>query len=106
MSWFWLATAIAFELMGTTAMKFSEGFSRWLPTALVLICYVISFTFMSWSLKEINVSVAYAIWSGVGTAAIAVVGALYFHEPMTSLKVVSIGLIILGVVGLNLQGGH
>jgi small multidrug resistance pump len=106
MSWVWLATAIAFELMGTTAMKFSDGFSRWQPTLLVFVCYVISFTMMSWSLKEINIGVAYAIWSGVGTAAIAVVGAIYFHEPMTALKIVSMGLIILGVVGLNLQSGH
>jgi small multidrug resistance pump len=57
------------------------------------------------ALKRIDVSVAYAVWSGVGTALIATIGVLWFKEPATALKLVSLGLIILGVIGLNMSGG-
>jgi len=66
--------------------------------------YALSFVFLTFVLKKINVSVAYAVWSGLGTALIAVIGVIWFKEPMHAIKIASIGLIILGVVGLNLVG--
>lgn len=86
-------------------MKMSNGFTRPIPSVLMIVCYLLAFTSLNFSLKQINVSVAYAIWSGVGTAAIAVIGYYFFSESMSWIKVISILLIILGVVGLNLQGG-
>ena len=108
MHWIYLAGAIVLEVMGTTAMKVSFGFSRLIPSVLVVVCYVGAFFLLALSLKRLDVSVAYAIWAGLGTAAIAVIGFFFFHESVTLLKVVSLGLIVVGVVGLNLagSGGH
>lgn len=102
--WLFLTLAIVFEVAGTTAMKFSDGFSKWLPSILIFVFYGVSFTLLTLALKKIDVSVAYAIWSGVGTALIAVIGVLMFKDPMNAMKVISIALIILGVVGLNFSG--
>ncbi len=103
MSWVFLATAILFEVSGTTAMKLSEGLTRLVPTILLLVFYGISFIFLALALKRLEVSVAYAIWSGVGTAAIALIGYAWFQEPMSPFKVGCLVLIITGVVGLNLS---
>jgi len=104
MHWIYLSFAILFEVAGTTAMKLSEGFSRLLPSGLMVILYIISFALMALALKRLEVGMTYAIWAGVGTALIATVGVIYFKEPVNLIKVVSILLIITGVVGLNLSG--
>ncbi len=106
MSWLYLALAILLEVAGTTSMKLSEGFTRLVPTVLLVVFYALSFSLMTLALKRIDVSIAYAIWSGVGTALIAGIGIIWFREPATVVKMVSLGLIIAGVVGLNLSGAH
>ncbi|WP_010502091.1 DMT family transporter [Paenibacillus elgii] len=105
MYWLYLGAAIALEIAGTISMKFSQGFTRLTPSILMVVFYLLAFTALNFSLKQIDVSVAYAIWSGLGTAVIAVIGYLYFNESMSLLKAGSIVLIILGVIGLNLGGG-
>jgi len=102
--WFFLAGAIALEVAGTTSMKLSEGFTKLVPSVLLFVFYAASFVALTLALKKIEVSVAYAVWSGVGTALIAAIGILYFREAATVLKFISILLIIVGVVGLNLSG--
>jgi len=102
--WFILAGANVLEVAGTTSMKLSEGFTKLVPSVLLFVFYVASFAALTFALKKIEVSVAYAVWSGVGTALIAAIGILYFREGATVLKVISILLIIVGVVGLNLSG--
>lgn len=102
--WFILAGAIALEVAGTTSMKLSEGFTKLVPSVLLFVFYAASFVALTFALKKIEVSVAYAVWSGVGTAIIAAIGILYFREAATVLKFISILLIIVGVVGLNLSG--
>lgn len=102
--WFILAGAIVLEVAGTTSMKLSQGFTRLGPSVLIFVFYGLSFVALTLVLKKIDVGVAYAIWAGVGTALIAVIGFAYFHEPVTAVKVASIALIIVGVVGLNLSG--
>lgn len=104
-SWLVLVVAIAFEVMGTTSMKLSDGFTKLLPSGAMIIFYLLSLIMLNLALKKIEVSVAYAIWSGVGTAMIAAIGFFYFKEPLTAIKLASIALIIAGVVGLNLGGG-
>jgi small multidrug resistance pump len=104
--WIFLAGAIALEVAGTTSMKLSEGFTRVIPSALLFVFYAASFVALTLALKKIEVSVAYAVWSGVGTALIAAIGILYFREAATVLKLASILLIIVGVVGLNLGGAR
>ncbi len=102
--WFYLDGAIALEVAGTTSMKLSEGFTRIVPSILLFGFYVASFVALTFALRKIDVSIAYAIWSGIGTALIAAIGVLYFRESASFLKFLSISLIILGVVGLSLIG--
>jgi small multidrug resistance pump len=105
MTWIYLALAILLEVAGTTCMKLSDGFTKMVPSILLFVFYTLSFGMLTLALKRIDVSIAYAVWSGVGTALIATIGVLWFREPMTALKLISLALIIIGVVGLNLGGG-
>ncbi|MYX41133.1 QacE family quaternary ammonium compound efflux SMR transporter [Streptomyces sp. SID89] len=104
MGYLMLAGAIAAEVVATTALKYSEGFSRLWPSLLTALGYVISFVLLAQALKSLQIGTAYAIWSGVGTAAIAVLGLLLFGEELTAAKVGGILLIVGGVVVLNLGG--
>jgi len=103
-SWLLLMGAIVAEVGGTTCLKLSDGFSRLVPSLGVFVLYPLSFVLLAAVLKAIDVSVAYAIWSGVGTALVAVIGILIFSEPISAARLVSLGFIILGVVGLQLTG--
>ena len=105
MTWTYLILAILFEVSGTTCMKLSQGFTKTVPSILLFVFYTLSFAMLTLALKKLDVSVAYAVWSGMGTALIATIGVLWFKEPVTALKLISLGLIIIGVVGLNLGGG-
>ncbi|MCB7129112.1 MAG: multidrug efflux SMR transporter [Candidatus Brocadiales bacterium] len=105
MNWLFLAVAIALEVFGTTSMKFSEGFTRLLPSILIFVFYGLSFGALTLALRSIDIGVAYAVWSGVGTALIVVIGILWFKEPAGAIKLASVGLIILGVVGLSIVKG-
>lgn len=102
MHWVLLLLAILAEVAGTLSMKLSEGFSKIIPSISLIIFYVLSLSLLNFSLKGIEVSIAYAIWSGVGTALVVVIGVFFFSEHLTIMKIISIVLIILGVVGLNL----
>ncbi|MEC0204248.1 multidrug efflux SMR transporter [Paenibacillus lautus] len=104
MHWLYLSLAILFEVAGTLNMKLSEGFSKPLPSVLLVVFYICSLSFLTLSLKQIEISVAYAIWSGLGIMIITVIGYMFFAEQINGLKVFSILLIIAGVVLLNLSG--
>ena len=107
MAWLMLIGAIATEVAATSALKLSDGLTRLAPSVVVAVGYVASFVLLAQALKlQLQVSVAYAIWSGAGTAAIAVIGVLLLDEPLTTLKALGIGLVIAGVVVLNLSGAH
>lgn len=101
-----LTIAIASEVAGTISLRYSDGFTRPLPSVLVVIGYAISFFLLSHVLKELSVGTTYAIWAGAGTAAIALIGIVALDEPATALKLASIALIVAGVIGLNLSGAH
>ena len=105
MSWVYLLFAIILEVAGITSMKLSEGFTKLLPSILVVVLYGLSFVLLALALKTIEVSISYAVWSGIGMALITVVGFICFKEPITVMKMVSIGLIVAGVVGLSLNVG-
>ncbi|MGD9644466.1 MAG: multidrug efflux SMR transporter [Pirellulales bacterium] len=105
MNWLILLAAIALEVAGTTSMKFSDGFTRLGPSVAMFAFYLGSLAMLTLALRTIDVSVAYAIWAGLGTALIALVGVAWFNEPGGWFKLVCIGVIIAGVVGLNLSGG-
>jgi small multidrug resistance pump len=99
--WLCLAGAIVLEIAGTTSMKLSHGFSRTLPSVLLFLFYGLSFALMTVAVKRIDVSVSYAIWSGVGTTLITLIGVAWFGESLTRVQLASIALIIAGVVGLR-----
>jgi small multidrug resistance pump len=106
MAWALLLAAIVLEVCGTTCMKISAGFTKLVPSVLLFVFYVAAFTCLTFAVKTINISTAYAIWAGLGTALIAVIGFWYFDDPVTPLKIGCIVLIIVGVVGLNVQTSH
>ena len=99
--WLALAGAIVLEIAGTVSMKMSRGFTQTLPSILLFVFYAMSFALMTVAVKRIDMSVSYAIWSGVGTATIALIGVFWFREALTWTQIGSIALIIAGVVGLR-----
>lgn len=101
-----LAGAILAEVLGTTALKLSVGFSKLWPSVWTVVGYLISFALLAQTLKTIEVGTAYAIWSAVGTALVVSIGIIFFNESASLVKIIGIALIILGVVLLNLSGSH
>lgn len=104
MPWILLFVAILLEVAGITSMKLSRGFAELVPSIAVPVFYVLSAAAVILALKRLDLSVTYAIWSGVGTALAAMIGIAYFREPLTLIKVASLLLVVLGVVGLSLAG--
>jgi small multidrug resistance pump len=100
--WWLLAIAIMLEVAGTTCMKLSDGLTRLWPSLGIVVFYLVSFACLTLALKHIDVSVAYAIWAGLGIVLISVVGVFFFGESMTLWRAGSIALVLLGVVGLNI----
>jgi len=85
-------------------MKLSQGFTKLTPSVLIFVFYGLSFVALTLCLRYMDVSVAYAVWSGLGTLLIAAIGIAYFKEPLTLVKIGSLVLIIVGVIGVNLSG--
>lgn len=104
MEWLYLILSILFEILATTLLKMSEGFSKILPTVGTCVGYVLCFAFLSIALKKLDMSVAYAIWSAAGITVLTAIGILIFKESISVMKIVSIIFIIVGVIGLNLSG--
>jgi len=103
MNTIYLTAAIVLEICGTTSLKLSDGFTRIGPTSAVVVCYVASFVLLSLALRGIDLSIAYAVWSGVGTAVVAVIGIVWFGESAGIWKLLCLALIVLGVAGLHLS---
>jgi small multidrug resistance pump len=101
MCWLWLFLAIALEVTATVFLKLSDGFSRFLPTTLMVMLYAASFFPMAVALRGMDIAIAYAVWSAVGTALMTIVGVLVFREAASLLKLGAIAMIVLGVVCLN-----
>jgi small multidrug resistance pump len=104
-----LTFAILAEVIGTSALKASEGFSRLLPSVVVIAGYGTAFYFLSLTLKHMPVGIAYAVWSGVGTVLITLIGVLAFRQKIDLAGMLGIALIIAGVLVLNLlskSGAH
>ena len=101
-----LSFAIVSEVAATVALRYSDGFTRPGPMVVVVVGYGISFWLLALVLREMSIGATYAVWSAVGTAAIALIGMVAYGEGANALKLASLGLIVLGVVGLNAAGGH
>ncbi|MBI2890716.1 MAG: multidrug efflux SMR transporter [Nitrospirae bacterium] len=101
MRWVYLTIAIVSEVAATSALRAAEGFTRWTPSLIVVIGYASAFYFLSLTLRSIPLGVAYAIWSGIGIALVALVGWAVYHQSLDLAAFIGIGLIVLGVVVLN-----
>ena len=100
-AWVMLSIAIFFEICGTVSMRLSEGLTRLTPSLLIFAFYAVSFSLNAFVVRVLGLSVVYAVWSGVGTVATAAIGVWYFKEPATALKLSSIGLVVIGVLGVH-----
>ena len=100
----YLLAAILLETAGTTCMRLAEGFSRPLPAVLMFACYGGCFAMLTLALRSLQMGACYAIWSGLGTCIIAIIGVVAFAEPMSGAKAFALLLIVAGVVGLQLAG--
>ncbi|WP_460021816.1 DMT family transporter [Kineosporia succinea] len=106
MAWLALAGAIALEIVATVSLKTADGFTRFWPSLIVVVGYVGCFSLLGFALKTFDVGLVYAMWSAVGTAAITIIGVMAFGESVTLARICGVGLIILGVVVLNMSGGE
>jgi small multidrug resistance pump len=103
MQWIYLAIGIIFEVLGTICMKTADGFTKLVPSLLVFVFYALALGSLVLVLKKNGeISTIYAIWASAGTALIAIIGMIWFKEPVTPIKVASILLILLGILGLEL----
>ncbi|MFJ1461629.1 DMT family transporter [Nocardia sp. N2S4-5] len=107
MTFLLLVLAIASEVTATVSLKLSEGFSKLAPSIVVVVGYAGAFFFLSQALKRgMSIGVAYGVWSAIGVAAVATIGALFLDEGLTPVQIGGIGLVILGVLALELGAAH
>lgn len=100
-SWLFLFGAIAFEVIGTTALKATEGFTRPLPSAVVVVAYALAFYLLSRTMQTIPMSISYAVWSGVGIVLITVIGFMVYGQRLDGPALLGIGLILAGVLVIH-----
>ena len=103
MTWIILVLAGLFEIVWAVGLKYSEGFTRPLPSVLTVIAMVVGFYLLSLSMREIPLGTAYGIWVGIGAVGAAIAGMVLFKEPVSTLRIVSIVLVVAGIVGLKLS---
>lgn len=107
MTYLLLLCAIFAEVVATSLLKSTEGFTRLWPTVVCLFGYAISFALLALSISRgMQTDIAYALWSAIGTAGIVFIAVIFLGSPLSLLKVVGIGLIVAGVLTLNLSGAH
>lgn len=102
MEWLYLLAAGLFEIIWATSQKYSEGFTRLLPTVITLVTAAASFVLLGLAMKHLHLGTAYAVWTGIGIVGTALLGMLLFGEPVTALRLLFIGLILVGIIGLKL----
>ena len=106
MSWLCLFLAGAFEIVFAVALKYSEGFSRLIPSVVTCVCAILSFALLNVSLIKLPVGTAYAVWTGIGAVGSVAVGILIFKEPVTAARMFFTVLLLTGIVGIKLTSSH
>ncbi|WP_163195498.1 quaternary ammonium compound efflux SMR transporter SugE [Clostridium thermarum] len=102
MKWFCLVAAGIFEVWWAVGLKYSQGFTKIIPSILTLIGMIASFYFLSLSLKSLPIGTAYAIWTGIGTIGTVLLGIILFKEPINMMRIICIVFIVIGIIGLKL----
>ena len=106
MAWLYVFIAGVFETVWAIGMKYSDGFSRLWPSVLTIVAMLISFVLLSYAMKTLPVGTTYAVWTGIGAAGTALMGMLLFGESREAARILCIGLIIAGILGLRLVENH
>lgn len=102
MNWLYLTIAGFFEVFWAVGLKFSHGFTKILPSVLTVIGMLASFYFLSLALKKLPLSIAYAVWTGIGTVGTVLFGVLYFGESISLAKIICVSMIVGGIMGLRI----
>ena len=103
MAWVYLGLAGLLEVVWAVALKASDGFTRWLPGVIMAVGIATSFWFLSRAFREIPMGTAYAVWTGIGAAGVALLGMLFYDEPASLARVGFLALILIGIVGLKIS---
>lgn len=103
MAWIILVIAGLLEVGWAIGLKYTEGFTRPLPTVLTVLSMVASVGLLGWAMKSLPVGTAYAVWVGIGAVGTVILGIVLFDEPAHTARLVSVGLIVAGIVGLKLS---
>lgn len=106
MTWLLLIIAGLFEVGWAIGLKFSQGFTRLVPSIFTMVGMIASFYFLSLAIKNLPLGTAYAIWTGIGTVGTVILGILLFKEPVDLIRIICIGFIVVGIVGLKLVSPH
>lgn len=102
-AWLFLIASILFEVFGMLSLRYSNGFSNFIPTSGAVSCFIASIWLMSFSLKQIEMGITYAVWAAASTAIVALIGIAFYQESISQFKIAGITLIVIGVVLLNLS---
>src|SRR5262245_11104741 len=102
MAWIWLVLAGLLEIVWAVGLKYTNGFTRILPSAITVAAMIASVYFLALAVRSIPIGTGYAVWTGIGAVGVAIMGMILFGEPKTLLRVASILLIVAGIVGLKL----
>jgi quaternary ammonium compound-resistance protein SugE len=102
MAWVWLTVAGLLEIIWAIGLKYTEGFTRLLPSAVTLVAMAGSIYFLALAVRTIPIGTGYAVWTGIGAVGVAILGIMLFNEPRDLIRVGSILLIVLGIAGLKL----
>jgi quaternary ammonium compound-resistance protein SugE len=106
MKWLLLIIAGLFEMGWAIGLKYSEGFTKLIPSIFTIVGMIASFYFLSLSLKSLPLGTAYAIWTGIGTVGTVILGIILFKEPVDIIRLICIGFIVIGIVGLKVASSH
>ncbi|NOV02490.1 DMT family transporter [Paenibacillus planticolens] len=106
MAWLYLVIAGVFEVVWAISLKFSNGFTRLIPSGVTIVGMIISFYFLAVATKTLPIGTAYAAWTGIGAVGAIIIGTLFLNEPVSLLRILFMILILVGVLGLKFTSGH
>ncbi|USK69826.1 quaternary ammonium compound efflux SMR transporter SugE [Peribacillus asahii] len=106
MAWLYLIIAGVFEVIWATSLKYTEGFTKIIPSVITVIGMIISFYFLSAAIKTLPLGTAYAIWTGIGAVGAVTIGIIFFQEPKDFLRLFFVGCIVIGIIGLKVTSSQ
>ncbi len=105
MAWLILLLAAVFEITWAIALKMSDGFTKLIPSVVSIICMIVSIILLAIAVRKLPIGTAYAAWTGIGAAGVAIIGILWLGESRDPIKLISIVLVVVGIVGLKISSG-